>query len=103
MIISSVHKASPPFIHAEDSAYPYPAPLHGETKPPPEQPGDGNKQHPRAKRAGPLWLSFSTARRKDFLHPSHFEWSLNPAPPGLPLGVSRRFGTMACVTRSRLA
>jgi hypothetical protein len=27
---------------------------------------------------------------------SHFERSLNPAQPGLPLGVFRRFGTMAC-------
>jgi hypothetical protein len=57
----------------------------------------------RAARTDPHWLSFSTARRRDILRPSHFEQSLKPALPGLPLGVSRRFGAMACVTRSRLA
>jgi hypothetical protein len=40
------------------------------------------------------WLSFSTACRRDN-YPSHFERGLNPAQPGLPLGVFRRFGTMA--------
>ena len=34
--------------------------------------------------------------------PSHFEQSLTPALPGLPVGVSRRFWAMACVSRSRL-
>jgi hypothetical protein len=28
---------------------------------------------------------------------SHFERGLNPARPGLPLGIFRRFGTMACI------
>jgi hypothetical protein len=35
--------------------------------------------------------------------PSHFERGLNPARPGLSLGVFRRFGTMACLSRRRLA
>lgn len=49
------------------------------------------------------WLSFSTAQRKGSALPSHFERSLLPALPGLPVGVSRRFRAMACVSRSRLA
>ncbi len=61
----------------------------------------------------PHWLSFGTARRKVVdtaspvrgagERPSHFERSLQPALPGLPLGVSRRFGAAACVPRRRLA
>jgi hypothetical protein len=48
--------------------------------------------------------SFSTAQRKGKLTlPSHFEQSLKPALPGLPVGVSRRSRAMACVSRSRLA
>ena len=35
--------------------------------------------------------------------PSHLERGLNPARLGLPLGVFRRFGTMACLSRRRLA
>jgi hypothetical protein len=40
------------------------------------------------------WLSFGTGRRRD-VAPSHFERGLNPARPGLSLGIFRRFGTMA--------
>jgi len=50
----------------------------------------------------PPWLSFGTASRRGWI-PSHFEQSLNPALPGLSLGVFRHFGTAACVSRKRLA
>ena len=38
-----------------------------------------------------------------YVAPSHLERGLNPARPGLSLGVFRRFGTMACLSRRRLA
>ena len=47
----------------------------------------------------PPKLSFSTARRRggNASSLSHVRESLNPASPGLPLGDSRRFGTVAYV------
>lgn len=36
------------------------------------------------------------------IRPSHFGRSLNPAPPGLPIGVFRRFRAVAFVARRRL-
>ena len=46
--------------------------------------------------AGTSWSSFGTAYRR-VPTPSHFERGLNPARPGLSLGVFRRFGTMAFI------
>ncbi len=57
---------------------------------------------PHGKPVGTSWSSFGTAYRRE-LAPSHLERGLNPARPGLPLGVFRRFGTMACLLRRRLA
>ncbi len=48
------------------------------------------------------WFSFSTARRREN-YPSHFEQSLNPTSPGLPLCVFGRFRAMAYLPCSRLA
>jgi hypothetical protein len=64
--------------------------------------GFKNNNQARGLPGGTSWLSFGTAYRR-VRSPSHFERGLNPARPGLSLGVSRRFGTMACLSRRRLA
>jgi hypothetical protein len=64
--------------------------------------GFENMDTTRGQTAGTSWSSFGTAYRRG-LAPSHFERGLNPARPGLSLGVFRRFGTMACLSRRRLA
>jgi hypothetical protein len=64
--------------------------------------GFGNNNTAHGQPGGTSWSSFGTAYRR-VPTPSHFERGLNPARPGLSLGVFRRFGTMACLSRRRLA
>ena len=64
--------------------------------------GFENPNTTREKHMGTSWSGFGTAYRRG-LAPSHLERGLNPARLGLSRGVFRRFGTMACLSRRRLA
>jgi len=104
--IPSASTRSPPFIVQCDLAKPYPCwnrDYRTQNRKTSGIPGGfENTSTTHGQPAGTSWLSFGTAHRRG-LAPSHFERGLNPARPGLSLGVFRRFGTMACLSRRRLA
>jgi hypothetical protein len=106
--IPSASTRSPPFIVPCNLAKPCPCTVRKPGLPCPKQKtsskpgGFENTTTTHGQPVGTSWLRFGTAYRRGHA-PSHFERGLNPARPGLSLGVFRRFGTMACLSRRRLA